>query len=441
MGYISTTDEERREMLDAIGVSGIEDLFEGLPKSIRLKKLLTLPKSLSEIEVYQTIRGIESKNSCLTCFVGAGAYNHFVPSVVDQLALRSEYYTAYTPYQPEVSQGTLTAIFEFQTMICRLTGMDAANASLYDGATSLAESALMSVRINNRQSIVITDTVHPHYRRVLQTYAWANDIKVIETESSNGTSDAARLGEIIDDTTSAVVIQNPNFFGIIEDIEPIAEIAHNSGANVIIVITEPLSLGLLKSPGQLGADIVCGEAQAFGNYVGFGGPYLGILAVRREFLRKIPGRLVGRTVDLDGNESYVLTLQTREQHIRRERATSNICTNQGLCALRTVIYLSLVGNRLRDLAQLNHRLASYLLRRLIDKGFERVFSKPFFNEFVVRFDNTKTIHEKLKNNGYMLGIPLEDHYSNLKDCLLICCTEKNTLEDIDTFLSVLEGVC
>jgi glycine dehydrogenase subunit 1 len=440
MGYTGITDDERREMLNAIGVSSIEELFEDVPESIRVKGLLNLPQALSEIEVHHTIREIESKNSCLRCFVGAGAYNHFVPSVVDQLALRSEYYTAYTPYQPEVSQGTLTAIFEFQTMICRLTGMDAANASLYDGATSLAEAALMSVRINNRERIVISDTVNPHYRSVLKTYAWANDISVIETEPSEASAGAASLKDLIDDTTSAVVIQNPNFFGIIEDIEPIAAIAHNSGANVITVITEPLSLGLLKSPGELGADIVCGEAQAFGNYVGFGGPYLGILAVRREFLRKIPGRLVGRTVDLDGNESFVLTLQTREQHIRRERATSNICTNQGLCALRTVIYLSLVGNRLRDLAELNHRLASHFLRRLTDKGFEKVFEKPFFNEFVVRFNNAKEIHEKLKNNGYMMGIPLEDHYRYLKDCLLICCTEQNTLEDIDNVLSVLEGV-
>jgi glycine dehydrogenase subunit 1 len=440
MGYTGITDDERREMLNAIGVSSIEELFEDVPESIRVKGLLNLPQALSEIEVHHTIREIESKNSCLRCFVGAGAYNHFVPSVVDQLALRSEYYTAYTPYQPEVSQGTLTAIFEFQTMICRLTGMDAANASLYDGATSLAEAALMSVRINNRERIVISDTVNPHYRSVLKTYAWANDISVVETEPSEASAGAASLKDLIDDTISAVVIQNPNFFGIIEDIEPIAAIAHNSGANVITVITEPLSLGLLKSPGELGADIVCGEAQAFGNYVGFGGPYLGILAVRREFLRKIPGRLVGRTVDLDGNESFVLTLQTREQHIRRERATSNICTNQGLCALRTVIYLSLVGNRLRDLAELNHRLASYFLRRLTDKGFEKVFEKPFFNEFVVRFNNAKEIHGKLKNNGYMLGIPLEDYYRYLKDCLLICCTEQNTLEDIDNVLSVLEGV-
>lgn len=440
MGYIGTTDDERREMLNAIGVSSIEELFEDVPQSIRVKGLLNLPPAHSEIEVYHTIREIESKNSCLRCFVGAGAYNHFVPSVVDQLALRSEYYTAYTPYQPEVSQGTLTAIFEFQTMICRLTGMDAANASLYDGATSLAEAVLMSVRINNRERIVISDTVNPHYRDVLETYAWANDIRVIAAESSEGYPDASRLKELIDDTTSAVVIQNPNFFGIIEDLEPITAIAHKRGALVIIVITEPLSLGLLKSPGELGADIVCGEAQAFGNYTGFGGPYLGILAVRRDFLRKIPGRLVGRTVDLDGNESFVLTLQTREQHIRRERATSNICTNQGLCALRTVIYLSLVGNRLRDLAELNHRLASHFLRRLTDKGFEKVFNKPFFNEFVVRFNNAREIHEKIMNNGYMLGIPLEDHYRYLKDCLLICCTEQNTLEDIDTLLSVLEGV-
>ena len=439
MGYIGTTDDERREMLHVIGVSSIEELFEDVPQSIRVKGLLDLPPAHSEIEVYHSIREIESKNSCLRCFVGAGAYNHFVPSVVDQLALRSEYYTAYTPYQPEVSQGTLTAIFEFQTMICRLTGMDAANASLYDGATSLAEAVLMSVRINNRDRIVISDTVNPHYRGVLETYAWANDI-VIEAVSSEGSADVSRLEELIDDTTSAVVIQNPNFFGIIEDIEPIAAIAHNSGAQVIIVITEPLSLGLLKSPGKLGADIVCGEAQAFGNYPGFGGPYLGILAVRKEFLRKIPGRLVGRTLDLDGNESFVLTMQTREQHIRRERATSNICTNQGLCALRTVIYLSLLGNRLRDLAELNHRIASHLLRRLTDKGFEKAFDKPFFNEFVVRLNNAKEIHEKIKNNGYILGIPLEDHYPYLKDCLLICCTEQNTLEDIDTLLSVLEGV-
>jgi glycine dehydrogenase subunit 1 len=438
MGYISTTERERKEMLHEIGASSIDSLFHDIPEHILLSGNLNLPEALSEPELYTLIRKIESRNTCITSFAGGGAYHHHVPAVVDQLALRSEFYTAYTPYQPEVSQGTLTAIFEFQSMICRLTGMEVANASLYDGATALAEAALMSMRINGRRKIVISDTIHPHYRAVLNTYAWANDCTIIETGFSEGVTDQNHTEKSVDDETSAVIVQSPNFFGIIEDISPLAEIAHRRGALLITVVTEPLSLGMLKSPGALGADIVCGEAQSFGNYVGFGGPYLGILAARKEHLRKVPGRLVGKTIDLEGNESFVLTLQTREQHIRRERATSNICTNQGLCALRTVIYLCLLGNQLRELARLNHRLASHLMKRLSHRGFERVFTGPSFNEFVMRIRNARDVHERLKEKGFILGIPLDGYYPSLSDCLLICCTEIVSPEEINNLIAALE---
>jgi glycine dehydrogenase subunit 1 len=427
-------------MLDVIGVKSIDDLFADIPESIRAGGFPDLPDALSDIEVERLVGEMADGNCIMNSFLGAGAYRHYIPAAVDQLSLRGEFFTAYTPYQPEVSQGTLTAVFEFQTMICRLTGLDVANASLYDGATAMVEAVLMSLRSGTKSNIVVSGAVHPHYREVIGTYLRANGVELRETAPVDGVTSSGDLAKALDGNTAAVVVQSPNFFGSIEDVAAISDIAHEVKAHIIQVITEPLSLGLLKKPGSLNVDIACGEAQGLGNYPGFGGPMLGFIAAKGDFMRRMPGRLVGRTVDEDGKEAYVLTLQTREQHIRRERATSNICTNQGLCALRTVIYLSLLGNRMSDLAALNHRLAAWTRHRLQEIGFHPVFGVPYFNEFVLRIDGARRLRDRLLGDGYQPGLLLEDYYPGMKDCLLVCVTEMNSPGDIEKMLSVLKGV-
>ncbi|MCU0847992.1 MAG: aminomethyl-transferring glycine dehydrogenase subunit GcvPA [Spirochaetes bacterium] len=434
MSYISITEDEIKIMLGEIGVDSIDDLFADIPKSIRPDKKPDLPSPLSEQELSFHIGNLAEKNRIHTSFIGAGSYNHYIPAAVDHLSSRSEFFTAYTPYQPEVSQGTLAVIFEFQTMICKLTGMDVANASMYDGATSVAESVLMSIRANKKNKVLISRTVHPHYRDVLKTYCWASGIGYLEADFSDGSSPSDDLKKKLDNDVSAVVVQNPNFFGVIEDIDEIASLTHGNNSNLIVTVNEPVSLGLLKNPGNSGADIVCGDAQAFGNPMGFGGPILGFISAKKEFLRMMPGRLTGKTTDLDGKTCYVLTLQTREQHIRRERATSNICSNQALCALRSVIYLSIVGPRLRELADLNHRMASYLKARLSEKGFTPVFERPFFNEIVMRHKTADKLDHWLKDLGYIPGLYLGGHYKELKDCVLFCATEMTSKSDIDNFI-------
>jgi len=438
MSYICNTPDDVREMLASIGVGSVDELFADIPASILLKRPLDLPAALSEPEVWALAGEIAGGNRQMPSFVGAGSYNHYVPSAVDALSSRSEFYTAYTPYQAEVSQGTLAAIFEFQTMVCRLTGMDVANASMYDGATALAEAVLMAVRSGNRKKVAVSGLVHPHYREVLKTYCWANDLEMKTVNHADGVTDMADAGNLLNEEFCALVVQNPNFFGSIEDIKALAETAHRTGAYLIVVVTEPLSLGMLKSPGTLGADIVCGEARSFGNPQGFGGPALGMLSAKNDFVRRMPGRLIGKTVDHNGNEAFTLTLQTREQHIRRERATSNICTNQGLCALRAVIYLSLVGNAIRDLAALNHRLASYCRHSMAEKGYEPLFDRPFFNEFAVKVQNGEAILEKLKNENILAGAHLGRYYGQYGDCVLLCCTEMNSPSDVDRLLNLLE---
>lgn len=440
MSYASNTPEDVGLMLRSIGVESIDDLFSDIPASVRLKEALPLEAALSEVEVCALLKNIGGANRIGTSFLGAGAYNHYVPAAVDALSSRSEFYTAYTPYQAEVSQGTLAAVFEFQTMICRLTGMDVANASMYDGATSLAEAVFMSARGNNRRRVLVGGPLHPSYRRVLDTYCWANDLEVIEADSSEGTADVSRLEGMINEQTSALVVQSPNFFGCIEDLKSLADLAHSRGATLIAVVTEPLSLGLLKSPGSLGADIVCGEARSFGNPLGFGGPALGMLSAKAEFTRKMPGRLIGRTVDSAGHEAFVLTLQTREQHIRREQATSNICSNQGLCALRAVIYLSLLGKGIGELASLNHRIASYCRNRLLEKGYEPVFNKPYFNEFAIRIPGADALLDRLAGEGISAGVDLGSHFSRYKDCVLMCCTEMTSPDDVDRLIETMQKV-
>lgn len=440
MSFVPHTPENIKDMIKDIGVSSLNDLFNDIPDSIKQNVTCNLPEPLSELSLYNDLKKTASSNYTLKSFLGGGAYNHYIPSIVDHLSSRSEFYTAYTPYQPEVSQGTLTAIFEFQTIMCSLTGMDVANASMYDGATSLAEAVLMSVRSNNRKKAIVSRGVNPLYRNVLKTYSWANSLEIIERDTTEGSTLPDIISSGADDSVSCIVIQSPNFFGIIEDIAAIKESITDNKINLIVVVTEPLSLALLKSPGHLGADIVCGDAQSFGNPMGFGGPMLGFLTARDAFIRRMPGRLVGKSTDLDGKEAYVLTLQTREQHIRRERATSNICSNQGLCLLRSVIYLAYYGDHLRDLAVLNHSRASYFYNRLQDKGFSCFSNKPFFNEFVVQFNNARSLHNRIIENGYVPGLLLGDYYKELEDCILFCVTELNTKEDIDAILDVMENI-
>lgn len=438
MAYHCNTEEDRREMLRIIGVRGIGELFSDIPREVLFDGPPDLPPALSEIEASSLLQSIEAKNRLLASFIGAGAYRHYIPAAVDALASRPEFYTAYTPYQPELSQGTLTAIFEFQTMMCRLTGMDISNASMYDGATACAESVLMALRAAGKRRVLVCDSLHPHYRHVLRTYCWANDIEIKELASKGCIIDCALLERELGEETGAVVVQQPNFFGCIEDLASAARTAHDKKAKLIAVINEPLCLGLLRPPGSLGADIVCGEAGSFGNPPGFGGPALGFIAAGAEFMRRLPGRLVGRSMDAEGREAYVLTLQTREQHIRREKATSNICSNEGLCALRAAIYLSLLGRNMGSLAAQNHRLASYCRKKLVERGFTLVFDRPYFNEFTVRINNSHTIIDDLKNEGFALGLVLDDYYKEYDNCVLVCCTEMNAPQEIDRLSEALE---
>ena len=435
MSYISITEEDQIEMLDSIGVSSVDKLFTDIPKSIQVNDFLELGKPLSEIESYRYFSELSQKNNSTTSLLGAGVYNHYIPATVDELTCRSEFYTAYTPYQAEVSQGTLKSIYEFQTMVADLTGMDIANASLYDGATAVCEAVFMSVRDNRKNSIVVPDSVNPIYREVLKTYCdSANiEIKTVKTENFKTTPD--QILKSIDKKTSCLLIQQPNFFGTVEELELFSEILKEKKINLITIVNEAISLGLLKTPGSCGADIVCGDMTSFGNSLSFGGPLLGFISAKEKFMRKIPGRIIGKTTDSRGGEAYVLTLQTREQHIRRERATSNICTNQGLVALRAVVYLSTVGPKLAEIAKLNHKLAVYMKNLLKDGGIEIVSSSPFFNEFVIKVDNSGKFLTELRALNISGGLNLDRFYSECKNYILICVTEMFSKDEIDSLVN------
>ncbi|MBI3754991.1 MAG: aminomethyl-transferring glycine dehydrogenase subunit GcvPA, partial [Deltaproteobacteria bacterium] len=434
MSYIPHTEKDIQEMLDAVGVASVEELFKPIPDNLRLKKPLNLPASLSEQELHQKLSALGKKNATVDeyiSFLGAGAYHHYIPSVVNHLILRSEFYTAYTPYQPEISQGTLQAIFEYQTLICQLTGMEVANASMYDGASATAEAVLMARRITNRAKVILNAALHPEYREVVKTYLSGNRDNIKEvfycTETGRTLPDA--IEKLLDKDTSCVVIQSPNFFGSIEDIKTISEVVHKNNSILIVAITEPISLGLLKPPGELGADIVVGEGQAFGNGLNFGGPYLGFFATLEKYLRQMPGRLVGETVDKNGKRGYILTMATREQHIRREKATSNICTNEGLCALSATIYLTAIGkNGLMELARLNLSKAEYLKNGLANiKGIKPAFTAPTFNEFVIEVEKEPdAVLKVLLKKGIIVGLPLKKFYSELSRHILLCATEMNS---------------
>ena len=433
-------------MLADIGVKKIDELFDSIPDSLKLNnKLLDLPPSLPESELTEHLKQLQKRNTTSengSVFLGAGAYRHFSPILIDHLVSRGEFATSYTPYQPEVSQGTLQAIFEFQTMICLLTGMEIANASMYDGASSMAEAVIMANRINRRSEFLVSRAIHPEYRTVVDTYTRGSKFNLKEVPyTAEGATDLEYVLKNLTENTSAVVIQSPNFFGTVEEYGSLTETLAKNGTLLIVAVAEALSLGILKPPGQRGADIVVGEGQSFGLPVSFGGPYVGFFATREKYLRQMPGRLAGETKDQNGKRAYVLTLSTREQHIRRERATSNICTNQGLCALAATIFLSTLGKEgLREMAILNVRKAHYLkscLARIPE--FEIKFGAHSFNEFVLECPRpAEEILQILKQDQIIGGYPLEQYYPELKNCLLVCATELSSQEEMDRLANNLK---
>ncbi len=440
MDFIPNTDEDREVMLEDIGVNTISWLFKDIPSGLLLKKNLKIPKGLSEIEVKELLREISERNRVqFSYFLGGGSYKHFIPSVVGHIVSRSEFYTAYTPYQPEVSQGMLQAIYEYQTMICSLTGMDVGNASLYDGASALAESCIMAVNITKRKEILISRAIHPDYRQVVRTYCDAHELSLVEIGFSDGVTDINELREKISDNTAALLVQSPTFFGCVEDLEEIERIVHSCDALLNVCVVEPTSLGILKNPGSFNADIVVGEGQSLGNNVNFGGPYLGIMATKREYLRQLPGRIVGATTDKDGKRGYILNLQAREQHIRREKALSNICSNEALCALAATVYLSALGKSgFRKVSELCLQKAHYLADELSKIGTELKFKSDFYNEFVVSVNDAKEVNSELLKEGIVGGVELVKYYPELDNCLLFCVTELNTREEIDKMVEVIK---
>ena len=429
-------------MLKTIGVASEGDLFADIPQKLRLKGPLDLPTALSEWEAAKTLQGLAQRNRSLICFAGAGYYDHYIPAAVDHLIRRSEFYTAYTPYQAEVSQGTLQSIYEFQTMICELMGLDVANASMYDGASAMAEAALMARAIQRtRDKVIVSTTVHPHYRQVLDTYTVGAGLPIeVVPQTESGRTDLDALEGALDEQTAAIIVQSPNFYGIIEDFEAAASLAHNSGA-LLIAVVDPISLAILRSPGECGADIAVAEGQPLGNALSFGGPVLGLFAARKEYIRRMPGRIVGATEDVEGRRGFVLTLQTREQHIRREKATSNICTNQGLNALAATIYLAVVGREgLREVAEASAQVAHYAYDRIVQLGLEPAFpDAPFFREFVIKTrEPARDIVERAAAHGILPGVALS-RFPNIPvdDGLLIAFTEKRSKEDTDLLLETL----
>ncbi|MFC2061183.1 aminomethyl-transferring glycine dehydrogenase subunit GcvPA [Elusimicrobiota bacterium] len=436
------TPDEIDQMLETAGVSSFDELFSDIEPGIRSKPL-NLEDGKSEFEVLEYLKGLSEKNT-LNCpsFIGGGFYDHYIPSVIDPLAGRAEFYTAYTPYQPECSQGTLQALYEYQTSICRLTGMYASNASLYDGGTALAEAAIIACRSTGRNKIIIDECVNPLYRDIISTYLSSLNCSIICLEHDNYNLNRAGLEKILDNETAAVILQNPNFFGSIDDYTDLTDVIHSKSALAILSVY-PVSLGLLKTPSEMGIDIAAGEGQSLGNPLNFGGPYLGFIAVEKKYIRKLPGRIAGATIDKDGKKGYVLTLQAREQHIRREKATSNICTNQNLCALRALIYLVSLGKQgFKEVAELSYNKAYYAKKMFSDiKGISIRNTTPVFNEFTLGFDkNAETVYSKMLEKGILAGIPLGKFYSNMENDLLVCVTEKTKKEDIESYAALLQEI-
>ena len=447
MRYIPNSPEERTEMLEAIGLKSAEQLFDSIPHELRLQRALNTPAALSEIELLDKFDRLGQRNPAAQriSFLGGGAYSHYIPTIVDHIISRSEFFTAYTPYQPEISQGTLQTIFEFQTLVCQLTGMDLANASMYDGSTALAEAVLMAERVTRRSKVISSAAVHPQYLEVVKTYVQhaGIDLELADFDEKTGLTGAA-LAEAVDDRTAALVVQSPNFFGCIEDLKALADAAHGKGALLIVAITEPMSLGLLKSPGACGADIVVAEGQSFGVPLSFGGPYVGLFATRDKYARQIPGRLVGEAYDKKGRRGFVLTLATREQHIRREKATSNICTNEGLIALAATVYMEAMGRRgIQEAAHQCLQKANYTAKQIADvNGFSLPFTGPIFNEFVVRGpgNSVELLSRLAKEKQIEGGIALSRFMPDREKDFLVCVTETNTREQMDSLVAALSAL-
>ena len=444
MPYFLNNADDQKSMLKSIGVESIDDLFAMVPRELRLGRPLEVPPALGELELTAHLSELAAKNDPAgsgICFLGGGSYDHFIPAVVDHVASRSEFVTSYTPYQPEVSQGNLQALFEYQTLITQLTGMDYSNSSLYDGGSAAAEAVLMAMSVTRRPGrVLVARSVHPDYRQILATYLANLDVELVTLDTPGGTLDPETLRAAVNDKTACLLLQQPNFFGCVEKMETLARIVHEAGGSLVASV-DPISLGLLKRPGDAGADIVVAEGQSLGTPMQFGGPYLGILACRERFLRRMPGRLVGQTVDRRGRRCWVLTLQTREQHIRRDKATSNICTNQALLAVRAAIYLATMGpTGLADVANLCLQKAHYAIQRLTaGPRLQLAFQQPTFKEFVVRVSDGRVdeLLAKAQAAGIFAGLPLGRWYPEWKDCLLVAVTEKRTKTEIDRLAEVL----
>lgn len=443
MPYIPNTEEERLLMLKEIGVESFDELIGSIPSELRLSGKLNIPAGISEYEVLKLLKDISLKNSTTDeyiSFLGGGVYDHLIPSVISHITSRPEFYTSYTPYQAEVSQGTLQTIYEYQSMICELTGMEVANASLYDGGSAAGEAVLLACDAKNKKNILVPQSLHPYYRQVINTYCFGQGIAVEEFPTENGIVDTAALNEKYSQEYAGIILQHPNFFGCLEDVFEIEEIVHKKGG-IFISLVEPVSLGILKPPAEYNADIVCAEGQSLGISMNCGGPYLGIFAVKKDYLRKLPGRLIGKTVDVDGKDGYVMVLQTREQHIRREKATSNICTNQQLNVLAACVYLSLVGKEgIREIAYQCIQKSHYLANKIenID-GFSLKYPSPFFNEFTINTEkDTKQIIDTLQAEKIFAGIDLSEF--GMKNSLLVAVTERRTKEELDYFVDALKRI-
>lgn len=445
MPYLYNTPEDQQAMLEAIGAGSVDELFDPIPDELKLTRPLALPPALSEIELDAHFRQLQAGNAHAgekVCFLGGGCYDHFVPAVVDTIGSRSEFYTSYTPYQAEASQGNLQVMFEYQSLITRLTGMDVSNASLYDGASATAEAVLMALGATRRSKVVVPASLHPEYRATIATYLENLDAEIEVIPAPTGIVDSEQLAKVVDDSTAAVVLQQPNFFGCVEDAQSIANIAQEAGALAISVF-DPISLGILKRPSDYGANIAVAEGHTMGTPMSYGGPFLGIMACDQSLVRRMPGRIAGQTVDRRGKRCFVLTLQTREQHIRREKATSNVCTNQGLFALRATVYLTQLGPQgLRETANLCLQKSRYAAEQICQsERFSLAFDEPTFKEFVVR-DAENRVDELLKSAldaGFHAGVPLGQWYPDMQDCFLVAVTEKRTKDEIDRLAQTLNN--
>ncbi len=447
MRYLPHGPEDREAMLETLGLERPEDLLATIPEALRLGSAPEMPPSLSEAELQDHLSALAMKNAstgCYRSFLGAGAYDHFVPAAVDHLISRTEFYSSYTPYQPEISQGTLQTIFEFQSMICMLTELEAANASLYDGATATVEALLMAQRAHGRDRVAMAATLHPEYLETARTYFRNLGLAIdVVGHGADGRVDERALAAAVGSRTAGVAVQSPNAFGVIERLDRVAEAAHGEGAAAVAVVAEPYSLGILRGPGGLGCDVCVGEAQGFGNPLSFGGPYLGFMAARERYVRQMPGRIVGETTDVEGRRGFVLTLSTREQHIRRAKATSNICTNQGLCMTAATIHLALLGREgLREVALANHAKAAYAISRLTAvRGVRRAFSGPVFNEFTLELPRPASeVLEALRARNLLGGLDLARWFPEAANRVLVAVTERTRREDVDAYAAALEEV-